>query len=137
MFAVAVTEAMPAALTTAVELDNTALGPLGGTVNVIVAPLAGLPNKSNAVICKGGENAVPTTADWFVPAAIGTKPGKPAPTVMAPEVPVIKLLTSLAVTVCTPAVVRVTKEMPKPLIKVKFGGRSARGSELVICTVPV
>jgi hypothetical protein len=34
---------MPKALTIALELDNTALAPLGGTSYIIVTPMAGLP----------------------------------------------------------------------------------------------
>jgi hypothetical protein len=56
---------------------------------------------------------------------------------MAPEIPVMKVLTSVAVTVWLPAVVSVIKDVPTPLINVKFGGRSAPVTELVICTVPL
>ena len=52
-------------------------------------------------------------------------------------VPVMALLTvSVAVTVCAPAVLRVTENVPTPLVSVPFAGKVARPSVLVKWTVP-
>ena len=58
-------------------------------------------------------------------------------TLIAAEVPVIELVTvSVAVTVCDPAVFRVTEKTPTPLVNVALAGKVAEPSVLVKCTVP-
>jgi hypothetical protein len=61
-----------------------------------------------------------------------------AVTETAPEVPVMDAFAvSVAVTVCLPAVLKVTENVPTPLASVEFAGRTAVLSALVNFTVPV
>jgi hypothetical protein len=68
LLAMAVTLAMPDALDTAAELDNTALAPVAGTVKVTVTPPTGFPAESLTVTCSGFVKAAPNRADCGVPA---------------------------------------------------------------------
>ncbi len=62
----------------------------------------------------------------------------PGPTVISPDVPLIDgVAVSVAVTVCDPAVLKVTGNVPTPFVNVAFGGRTALASLDVIVTVPV
>jgi hypothetical protein len=59
-------------------------------------------------------------------------------TVIVPDVPVIAAVTvSVAVIVRGPLVLRVTENVPTPLVNVEFAGNVAAPSLLVKCTVPV
>jgi hypothetical protein len=61
----------------------------------------------------------------------------PAVTVTFSEVPVMsRAAVSLAVTVCSPAVFRVSWNVPVPLVRPESGDRLAAASELVKFTVP-
>src|SRR5580700_3867895 len=67
LLAIAVTLATPKTLVEAVLLDNTALAPLGGAVNVTVAPLTGLPPESMTVTWSGLAKGAPNGANCGVP----------------------------------------------------------------------
>ena len=55
---------------------------------------------------------------------------------MAPEIPVIRALASVAVMVLFPAVIKVATKVPVPLIRVESAGSVAAVSVLVKRTVP-
>ena len=64
--------------------------------------------------------------------------GAVAVTAIEFEVPVIEAVTvSVAVTVCVPAVSRVTWKFPEPVCSAALAGRIALLSVVVMCTVPV
>ena len=65
--AVALTEAVPFAVVTALPADSAALAPDSGAVNVTVTPLRGTPQGSVSVTVKGFANAELTIADWGEP----------------------------------------------------------------------
>ena len=61
----------------------------------------------------------------------------PALTATFPDVPVmLAAVVSVAVTVCSPAVFRVTWNVPVPLLRPELPGRLAAASELAKFTVP-
>jgi hypothetical protein len=61
----------------------------------------------------------------------------PALTMTVPDVPVmLEAAVSVAVTVCPPAVIKVSWNVPVPLVRPELAGRLAAASELVKFTVP-
>jgi hypothetical protein len=65
-------------------------------------------------------------------------PGPTPVTVTVPDVPAIDAVTvSVAVTVCAPAVFKVTENVPTPFVSIEFAGSTAAPSLLVKWTVPV
>ena len=53
-----------------------------------------------------------------------------------PDVPAMDVKVSVAVTVCTPTVFRVSENPPLPFVTDESAGKSARLSVLVKCTIP-
>jgi hypothetical protein len=78
LLAVAVMLAMPEALVVAVGLDNVALAPVEGAVNVTVTPLTGFPAASFTVACSAVGKATPTNTDCDVPPVAVMPAGAPA-----------------------------------------------------------
>ncbi len=85
-----------------------------------------------------------TVTDTGVPATVVDGPDTTkcvavdGATTTLPEVPVTEPVTvSVAVTVCEPAVFRVTEKLPVPSVRVASAGSPAWGSVEVKWTVPV
>lgn len=127
--------------------------PVVDAVHVVVVPAVGeqlapavldhvgpndatlLPYASLAVAVKTALPPAVMVEDVVLTAIDATAPG---PTATAEDVPVIVLVTvSVAVTVCDPAVLNVTGNVPTPLVSVASAGSAAFASLLVKCTVPV
>jgi hypothetical protein len=71
------TLASPERSVTAIGLDNVALAPDEGGVNITVIPGTGLPFESVTVACRAVLKFIPTCADCGVPAVAATVAGGP------------------------------------------------------------
>ena len=75
--AVAVTLATPLTSVTALGLDNIAVAPFAGAVNVTMTPLNGLPAASVTVTCSAFPNTAPIAANCSVPPKAVMRAGEP------------------------------------------------------------
>lgn len=138
---------------TAPDVAVTVYAPAAVAVQVVVVPVVGahvapavadhvgekaltaLPNASAAVAVNAALPPAVIVEVAVVTVIAATAPG---PTVMDGDVPVVDaVVVSVAVTVCAPAVLKVTGNVPTPFVSVAFAGRTAWPSLLVMCTVPV